>query len=263
MREEGRAILQVAEQPGGHVGSGARKLLRSVNHTLSRLRDADAMVVTLAGLRKRNPHLFSDQTFARMQHRLLAHKRAAKRAANSADAWKKVDRPLRKLQRAVKQWQPAPKGFDALLAGCRSSHRAGRRAMRCALKTQLATDFHEWRKRIKTLWYALRLIEDTSADVRRDIRALHRAETALGNEHNVVVLCAELTKDGRRSPLDLDRARVAADRYQGALRTRAIASATRIYRRTPSACGRSLERAWKAWRRERASPRRRGHRRTP
>lgn len=258
-----RAILQIIEEAGGDVGSRSRKRLKSVNHTLSRLRDADAVVVTLEALRKRNPHLFSEHTFASVKRRLVNQKRAAEHAANDAGTWKDVDRQLQKLRRAAKRLRPHKKGFRALAADYRSSHRDGRDAMRCALKSQRATDFHEWRKQIKALWYALRLIEPADRKIRRDISALHRAETALGDAHNVVILCADLSRDASvcRGPLDLDRMRLAANRYQCALRTQAIRAARRIYQRTPKGYGRTLRRAWKAWR-ARPAPTRHAAKRT-
>ncbi|MGH9408231.1 MAG: CHAD domain-containing protein [Vicinamibacterales bacterium] len=250
-----RAILELFRQPGGKAPS--RKRLGSVNHTLSRLRDADAMVVTLGQLQGRHPHLFSEHTFARVHRQLIHQKRAAMRDAEHAHAWKKVDRDLRKVEHAARHWRSHDKGFGALASGFRSNYRDGRDAMERALETQRAADFHEWRKQIKMHWYALRLIESAGPEIRRDIAALHRAETALGDEHNVVVLCGQITQDASicRGPIDIDRVRRAANRYQCALRKKAIANARRIYRRTPRRYVRSLKRAWTTWRRHRLSPR--------
>jgi hypothetical protein len=116
-----------------------------------------------------------------------------------------------------------------------------------AQKRQRAADFHEWRKEIKALWYHLRLIEASHRGIRREVRMLYDAEASLGDDHNVVVLCAELSKDG--SLCDLERLRHAADQYQRDLRRKAIASATRIYKVKPRNYVRRVKRAWKAWQR--------------
>lgn len=120
-----------------------------------------------------------------------------------------------------------------------------------ARKRQGAADFHEWRKQMKALWYELRLIEGCTRTIRRDVEALHRAETWLGDDHNVVLLVAELSKDASkcRGLIDLDRLRLVADRYQCELRIKAIASTRRIYARTSRGYVRGVKRAWKAWRR--------------
>ena len=79
-----------------------------------------------------------------------------------------------------------------------------------ARKSQRAADYHEWRKQIKALWYELRLVEGSGPRIRRDVKALHRAEEWLGNDHNVVVLCDALSKELPQgdSRIDLDRVRL-------------------------------------------------------
>jgi len=116
-----------------------------------------------------------------------------------------------------------------------------------AYRNQAASDFHEWRKAIKALWYELRLLEAAGGMIRRHLGALHRAGTWLGDEHNVVVLCAELSKDVSvcAGPLDVDRLSAAANRYQCELRRKALASARPIYRRKARDYVRTIERAWK------------------
>jgi CHAD domain-containing protein len=124
---------------------------------------------------------------------------------------------------------------------------SARKAMARARKRQRADDFHEWRKQIKALWYELRLVEGASPRIRQDVIALHRAESWLGDEHNMVVLCDELSKDATicDGRADLDRIRLAADRFQCELREKALARAKRIYARRPGEYADAIRRAWK------------------
>ena len=124
-----------------------------------------------------------------------------------------------------------------------------------ARKRQRAADFHEWRKQIKALWYELRLVEGCSPRIRRDVQALRRAEEWLGNEHNAVVLCDELSKDEPQgaSRIDLDRIRLAGDCYGRELRTKALASTRRIYAQAPREYANSVRREWKKWQRRRST----------
>lgn len=247
-----RAILELLEADGGRGLAGSQKRLRLVNRTLSELRDADAMTEILAKLRRKGPRLISQQTFVRARRQLSAHKRAAMRTAERRGTWQNVDRQLRKAREGAKWWRPAHRGFGALASGIHSIHRRGREALARARKKQDAADFHEWRKQMKALWYELRLIEGCARTIRRDVDALHRAETWLGDDHNVVVLCAELSKDASicGGLIDLDRLRLVADRYQCDLRNKAIASTRRIYARRSRDFVYGVKRAWKAWRRQ-------------
>ena len=248
--KKARAILELIDADAGHGMAGAAKSLRSVNRVLSRLRDADAMVEILAKLRRRNPRLFDEHTFARIRRHLASRKQAALTEATEEQAWRRVDRALRDLGRRAKRWRASHRGFRALAPGMRQAQRRGRRALVRAQKSGRAADFHEWRKALKALWYHLRLVEASAPAIRRDVQALHRAEAWLGDDHNLVVLCEELSKNASLCPdrILLDRVRLAADRFQCELRTRAVEAAQRIYRRTPRGYVRRVAQAWNVWR---------------
>jgi hypothetical protein len=62
-----RAILQLIDDDQGARLDGDQRSLRSVNRTLSDLRDADVLMETLARLRSKHPHLMSERAFARPQ----------------------------------------------------------------------------------------------------------------------------------------------------------------------------------------------------
>src|SRR5262249_42623314 len=158
------------------------------------------MVEILEKLRGRNPRLFDEHTFARIRRHLASRKQAAMEDADESRAWRRVDRALRDLRCAAKRWRPADRGFRALAPGMRGVHRRGHRALARARKSGRAADFHEWRKALKALWYHLRLVEASAPAIRRDVQVLHRAETWLGDDHNLVVLCEELSKDASLCP---------------------------------------------------------------
>jgi CHAD domain-containing protein len=249
-----RAVLRLMEEDAGRPLGKCQKRLRRINRALSPVRDADVMLESLAKLKQKHPNAFSPPTFARMRRRLSANKRAALKAAHKNGAWKKVDRALRTVQDDAKRWRPKHRGFAAVERGIQSTYRSGRQALARALKTQRAADFHEWRKHIKALWYQLRLVEGSDRGMKKDVRALHRAETALGDDHNAVVLCAELSKG--TSLCDLESLRRVANRYQCNLRRHALATTRAVYAPKPKRYVRRLRRAWRVWRRGSDSRRR-------
>jgi CHAD domain-containing protein len=244
-----RTILGLMEADDGSGLNRATTRLRNVNRRLSRLRDADAIVEILRKLRHENPRLLTKYAFVRIRRQLSARKSDEMNAATPS-AWKEVTRDIRALRRDVKGWQSAHPQFTLLAAGIGETYRRGREALRRARKTGSAAAFHEWRKEIKALWYALRLIEGGSRQLGRDVRALHSAEAWLGDEHNVVVLCKELSDDRSicQEAADRDRLRVAADQYQCRLRQRALRRAAPVYHRRRSGYIESIRRAWNTWR---------------
>jgi CHAD domain-containing protein len=247
-----RAIAGIIDTDDGRGLGRSEKRLRAVNRTLSGLRDADVMLDTLTTLRRRCPDVLSEHTSARIRRQLTTHTNELHRAALSDGTWKTVDRRLAALRKRAKRWRPIHRGFSALGSGIRKTHRLGRKALARARDRQRAADFHEWRKQIKALWYELRLLDRSGLDIRRDARALHRAETWLGDDHNLVVLCAQLAGAGAaagRDVIDVGRLKCAAGELQRRLREEAIASVRDIYAVTPDAYLRRVRRAWNAWRR--------------
>src|SRR5262245_7644819 len=105
--KKARAVLRLIEADRGRGLAGSRKRLRTVNRALSRLRDADVMKEVLATLNRKNPRLFSEHTFARLQAQLKAHKEDATRTAVADGSLSVAARELRKLRRAAKRWKPA------------------------------------------------------------------------------------------------------------------------------------------------------------
>lgn len=250
-----RVLLQLVEaDDGGGLKKGPKRL-RAVNRSLSQLRDADAMLQVLDKLRNRNRHLFDDRTIARVRRRLSAFKREITQAAERDGAWPEAVNELKKVRRSAKGWRPAHCGFRTLGEGIRLSYTRGRNAMDRARRTGKAEDYHEWRKEMKALWYKLRLLEECSPRVKHDVGVLHQAEMWLGDEHNLVVFCAEISKDASicNGLVDLSRLKLTVNHFQCDLRQKAIARADTIYRRKPGAYVRAMKRAWKTWRRQTTS----------
>ena len=244
--KKARAILQLIDDDGGKALDSSDGRLRSINGLLSGLRDADVLSETLVRLRKKNPQVITGRTFARLRRALAERRRAARKTANRPGEWKAVGRRLRTVRRRAADWKPAHHSRGTLTHSIRAVHRRGRKARTRARKRHQASDFHAWRKEIKSLWYALRLVAATDADVRRDARALHEAETLLGNDHNLVVLCEELSRTltACNVATDLDRLRLAADREQCRLREKAVARVKSIYGRRSGAYARHVAEAW-------------------
>ena len=249
--KKARAILSLIDDDAGRGIGRAKKRLRKIGHTLSQLRDADAMVEIVDKLHRRTPHLLDAPTLKTLRTWLTTRRKAAVAAASKKKTWDKLDGELQVLRREAKRWKPSHRAFGALSNGIAASHRRGRKALARATKRRRADDFHRWRKQIKSLWYELRLLERAGPRVGRDVQALHQAESWLGDDHNVVVLCAALAQDGSQhgSPISAAELKAAADRYHAQMRQQAIKSVRHIYTRKSGRYVRDLKRAWRTWRR--------------
>jgi CHAD domain-containing protein len=237
-----RVILQLCKADKAAGISRCGKRLKKINRALSKLRDAQAMLETLSALQRRAQTANDRAVHERIRRRLVSHKNTTMRAAAAAKTWRMIDQECRKLRKAARRWKPKHSRFTALAPGIRRSYRAGRKALARVKRTNRSSDFHEWRKQVKTLWYELRLLGDADAALTAQVERLHRLEDWLGDDHNIVVLCDKLFAE---SPADTAICR-RADKQVGSLRRRAIHQGVRAYARKANAFARSVERGWNA-----------------
>ena len=240
-----RAVVQLIEDAVGVTMKKPRKRLRRVSRTLSSMRDADAMVKALGKLRNANPRAFSEHTFARVKRRLSSDKATLRQTAHEVGL-DGADGRIRRLRKDVKDWHVD--GVKSLRAGIREAHRRGRQALEIARKKQTESDFHQWRKDLKTLWYLLRLVEGAGRAVKRDVEVLHRAELQLGDAHDLSLLHHSLSWDAELFRTEFDRFRVSltVGQMQSEWRAEAIRATRRIYMQKSGSFAKAIMRQWRA-----------------
>jgi CHAD domain len=74
------------------------------------------------------------------------------------------------------------------MRGVKRAYTQAQREMQLACSEASASNFHEWRKRLKALSYHLRLLSALAPGFRRQAAQMRRLEQQLGREHNLQVL---------------------------------------------------------------------------
>lgn len=190
------ALTRLMDQMGFAPPRKKMKRLRAARRALSRLRDADAMIETFDRLRSRFADRIPEHTARVIRTHLVKEKTTiARRAEASAGSLARAGKALRKLKRSVNEWTSFSIDLSDLPPVLAHSFRASRKAMRQAQLHGRATDYHDWRKSVKDLEYQLRLVERLVAGMGTPIEEFRGLETALGEEHNLVVLRTRLTHD--------------------------------------------------------------------
>jgi CHAD domain-containing protein len=115
--------------------------------------------------------------------------------------------------------------------------------MRQAQSDPQPETFHTWRKRTKTLWYALRLLEDRLGPAGRLLADLGRIQEWLGDDHNLTVLCSQLETSGAENRSAAERAQIVqlAKRRQETLHLMALKVGVRLFKESPKAFARYLQ----------------------
>ena len=214
---------------------------------MSGSRDADVLVETVDALAERFAGQYPKTFFARRQ---AAAGRARPRAAQARPTPPRTPTRSRGLaQRRVaaararrrRRWP----------ARCSAPTPAAARRSRAADRKPTATNLHEWRKRVKDLWYQQRLLEDTWPGVMKaQAKEAKKLSKLLGEDHDLAVLAehvddARAPRADRRAPRRAARAsRATLGRRIYAERPKAFARRARRYVDLAAACAMEVERKY-------------------
>jgi hypothetical protein len=233
-----RAVLQLVGQHI-HARNGLKRLRRA-SQLLAPQRDADAVVSNVRAVCARQHVGLSARTCSGLRHRLTVKKARLTDRARRDRLNAQAANALKRTKRAAKDWDWEHIDASVLVSEVRRCYKKARRAMRLARIGKRSDSFHTWRKRVKTLWYSLRLLSGRIPLLRRQLTELEHLETWLGDEHNLGVLRAQLAKS--RGVAGASRLGDLAERRQHALRRRALVSGARQFSNSSKEFARRIRR---------------------
>jgi CHAD domain-containing protein len=222
-----RALLRLVRgEVGEKVFRREAATFRDAARELSGVRDADVMLATLADLEKRYEADVGPVRQAVEAHRLQTGGGGRKRAAKAAVA------VLTEARGRVADWPLAGDGFEVFEDGLRRTYRDGRRGWRAALKEPSTENLHEWRKRVKDLWYHCSILEETWKPVMKALAGeAHELSDRLGDDHDLAVLL----------DFGADSLEPLIARRRGELQEEAFAYGSRLYAEKPKTYVRRIE----------------------
>lgn len=241
--KEIRAVLRLVRPELGETYSEENAWFRDAARTLSRTRDAQALIETFdEGL--------DDDLAAARETLLERRRRIMTEEIALEDRLATVQAVLREAHGRVDSWPIDAAGFDAVAGGIAKSYRRGREAMDGAYHNPTAERFHEWRKRVKYHRYHMRLVRESwhePLQARRD--ELKVLSDRLGDEYDLAVFAELLGED---PDLFDDRGLVRTlhdciDRRRAELQAAAEPLGKRVYVEPPTQLLGRLEGYWQAW----------------
>lgn len=236
-----RALLRLARgvMPGGQRRA-ANLALRDTARGLSGRRDADVLLATLRRFEEQLPKA----ALARIRARL-----GAAGGPPEAEIAQAAIRELRAVRRSVGGWELAGDGWPALEPGLTRTYREGREALRVTLRQPSLEHLHDWRKRVKDLWYDLRLLGAVCGPVvGGQAQEADRLGELLGEDHDLGLLHQTVLAWGPDPDAGLARLIGLVNEERGQLQAEAGLRGRRLYAEKPAAFTGRLRRYWKAGR---------------
>jgi CHAD domain-containing protein len=167
------------------------KALNALNRDLSRkfavLREANVNVKTLNRLNKK----FELPAVARDVRKVLKsqHQDTLELIQGRPEVLQTMRRRLERSKNDFSRLPLDGQDFDLVRDGLKKVYKQGRAALETVMRTTDGDHFHEWRKRVKYLWYHVRLLEFIWPSVMEGYsRSLDRLSDTLGEEHDLLDL---------------------------------------------------------------------------
>ncbi|UEX77815.1 CHAD domain-containing protein [Sediminicurvatus halobius] len=252
--KEIRALLRLVRFALGDRFAVENRWYRDTARGLSAARDAQAVVESWDKLVAARGQELDAGLAQDTRERLLARRDDAAGVTDTAPVTATLEGLLAARER-IARWPLNGGGFAALSPGLERSYRQGRREMRLALAGGGVAAHHEWRKRVKDLWYHTRLLEPVWPALMVPRRqALKALSDTLGDDHDLAVLDALLAAE----PVlvgggDGEAVHAAIARQQSRLQAEAARLGTLLYAEKPGAYTRRLGVYWQVWRGEAAA----------
>jgi CHAD domain-containing protein len=182
-----RALLRLVRgELGEDVYSQENACFRDTGRRLSGVRDADVMILTLADLERRFGEL--PGAARKLRPALVAHRFRVSAGSTKPAVQTAID-TLRQARERVDEWPLESEGFELFEEGLGRVYRRGRKGLRRAQELPTAEHVHDWRKRVKDLWYHVSLLEEAWKPVMSALAdEAHALSERLGDEHDVAVL---------------------------------------------------------------------------
>jgi CHAD domain-containing protein len=190
-----RAAMRLAiPEIGKEQHAREDRCVRKVGRLVSDLRDAQVRLQTLIQLRDETAKGPEESPFPRIEE-LLSLERESFSAAFAG--WQRQAIPqLERVEARLLKWPLEGLTWKQVYGAAGKIYRRGQRRLAKTINAPEPENFHAWRKRVKDLWYQLRILQPLNRVVLTEMA--HDAEVLgelLGHEHDLNFLWARLEKE--------------------------------------------------------------------
>jgi CHAD domain-containing protein len=245
------ALRLVRDEIGRNVYQRENACYRDAGRRLSNIRDSYVMIETLDDVIERCASDLNDNTYSELREKLLTeHKALRSQMLDHDEAMAEAVAIIQKARQRVKQWPIQRNDFSAISAGLKRVYKRGRCGLADAYANPEPENFHEWRKRVKYLWYHSRILKNLwpgMLDALAD--QSHNLADNLGDDHDLAELRHLLLNrpDLFNKTSDMEVLVECINQRQAVLKLTARQLGKRIYVEKPKTFVKRIGQYWQAW----------------
>ena len=250
-----RAVLRlVRDEIGEQVYKPENICYRDAGRRLAPVRDSFVQVETLDLLTGYFAEALAPDAFEGLREALVRRHEATKRRILEEE--RAADDVVATLKEARGRITELPIYHDSALAfvdGLRRVYKRGRNRLADARDKPSVEILHEWRKRVKYLWYHTRILQPIWSDPMGELAdEIHDLADYLGDDHDLAVLRRTISEEPDLCGDDHMAQHLMAliDRRRAKLQAAALPLGERLYVEAPDAFVACLRAYWGIWRGE-------------
>lgn len=250
-----RALMRLIRDELGEKAYKEENIFyRDLGRDLEDLRDITSLLETIGLLKNRFEDYIKPETFQPLENYLLDERAALKtKQLQNGNRIKNVILELKQSSGRIEHLPIEPDCWEEVLSSVKRVYKRGYEAYHDNLSEPTSESMHEWRKRIKYLWYHHRLLRKAWPEIMTAFR--HQCKDLsdmLGDYHDLALLKNKMTDIQAQLPGETVQVLDAlASKQQETLLEKSYLLGERIYAEKPKAFSRRLEHYLNPWRHER------------
>lgn len=251
-----RAVVRlVRDEIGKSAYHRENACFRDAGRLLSEARDAQVRIETLDALTQHFADSVTPEAFSNIRRVLQEYRDSADETLmNDDDAICSAVDLIKTARDRVADWKIKSNQWPALEGGLKRVYKRGYLAYQTVQDQPTVENLHEWRKRVKYLWYHLKIICPIWPDMLGELSdQLHHLANYLGDDHDLAILRQFITAHSEQLKDFEDEVSVLValiDRRRVQLQSDANLLGQRVYAEKASSFVKRLQAYWQAWRLE-------------
>lgn len=253
-----RALVRlVRDDVGQEAYKRENVCFRDAGRELSDVRDAEVRVETLNQLIDHYRDSLDPEQFEGIRQVLIdAYETARKSEGPGKEEIAAIVSDLEAAQVRIQEWE-IQNEWEAIQDSLHRVYKRGYRSFSKACEQTTPENLHEWRKRVKYLWYHLRLLSPMWPKTLKTMRKqTKKLSDLLGDDHDLTVLRTFIVDDPEMfaDHEQLGVLLALIQRRKLELQTQARFLGQRLYAEKPKAFNKRMRGYWYTWRAEVAQP---------
>lgn len=247
-----RAIVRlVRDEVGYTVYKRENVCFRNAGRELAELRERYVMVATVDDLKARYADVLDEDAFTDLYDHLdAAHRQIRHDLLQESETVEYVITLIEQARQRVADWPIEDESYNGIADSVHRVYKRGCKGLARAYADPTPENFHEWRKRVKYLWYHLRILRPLWPELFPQwADAVHDLSNYLGDVHDMAELKAYIAerpelmadKEARQTLFGL------LNQRQQELETAARPLGERIYAEKPKRFVKRMGHYWHVW----------------